>query len=109
MRLPGLDRLLFFVIRKLMRLWVRPQVLPADLAPLGIDPARPVCYVLQNRLLSNVLALETEAIRLGLPRPLRPLRSGGRTCRHRGRRTWPCRSSPARTAGSRPWRRAAIA
>ncbi len=82
MRLPGLDRLLFFVIRQLMRLWVRPQVLPADLAPLGIDPARPVCYVLQNRLLSNVLALETEAIRLGLPRPLRPLRSGGLRERH---------------------------
>lgn len=35
-----------------------------------------------DRLLSNVLALETEAIRLGLPRPLRPLRSGGLRERH---------------------------
>ncbi|PQA48948.1 glycerol-3-phosphate 1-O-acyltransferase PlsB [Amnimonas aquatica] len=73
----GLDRLFRLIIRKLMYLWVRVQVLPHDLKLLGIDPDKPICYVLQNRLLSNVLVLDTETRRLGLPRPMRSMRQHG--------------------------------
>ena len=61
-RLFGLDRLIRLVIRKIMMLWVRTQVMPHDWRSLGIDPSKPICYVLQSRLLSNVLVLESEAM-----------------------------------------------
>lgn len=73
----GIDRLLRLLTRKVLYLWVRTQVLPNDLSQLNIDPNKPVCFVLQNRLLSNVLVLETEATKLGLPRPLRSMRQWG--------------------------------
>ena len=82
LRLFGLDRLFHLLTRKLMMLWVRLQVLPNDLSVLGIDPAKPVCYVLQTRLLSNVLLLENAALDLGLPRPLRSMRLHGLRERH---------------------------
>lgn len=78
----GLDSLLLLITRKLIGLWVKVQVLPADLKLLGIDPDKPVCYVLPNRMLSNALTLETETIRLGLPRALRSMRQHGLRERH---------------------------
>ncbi len=78
----GLDRLFRLLTRKVMYLWVRTQVLPNDLKLLGIDPDKPICYVLQNRLLSNVLVLETEATRLNLHRPLRSMRGFGLREKH---------------------------
>lgn len=70
----GIERLLLLITRKLIGLWVKVQVLPANLSSLGIDPNKPVCYVLPNRMLSNALTLETEAINLDLPRPLKSMR-----------------------------------
>jgi glycerol-3-phosphate O-acyltransferase len=61
------------LLRKLLYLAVRTQVAPEQAGALGIDPARPVCYVLQDRHLSSVLVLEAEAERLGLPSPVQPL------------------------------------
>lgn len=78
----GLDRLFRLLTRKVMYLWVRTQVLPNDLKLLGIDPDKPICYVLQNRLLSNVLVLETEATKLNLHRPLRSMRGFGLREKH---------------------------
>ncbi|MEL0028360.1 MAG: glycerol-3-phosphate 1-O-acyltransferase PlsB, partial [Perlucidibaca sp.] len=78
----GLDRLFRLLTRKLMYLWVRTQVLPNDLDLLGINPDKPICYVLQNRLLSNVLVLETEARRLGVHPPLRSMRDFGLREKH---------------------------
>lgn len=78
----GLDRLLRLLTRKLMYLWVRTQVLPNDLKQLGIDPDKPICYVLQTRLLSSVLVLETETMTLGLPRPLKSMRQHGLREKH---------------------------
>ncbi|MBI4996532.1 MAG: hypothetical protein HZC22_06460 [Rhodocyclales bacterium] len=52
--------------RRLLYTWVRAQaLLPAAEAP--IDPDRPVCYVIQDRRLSNVLVLQEETRRAGLP------------------------------------------
>jgi glycerol-3-phosphate O-acyltransferase len=52
--------------RRLLYTWVRAQaLLPAAETP--IDPNRPVCYVIQDRRLSNVLVLQEETRRAGLP------------------------------------------
>ena len=40
-----------------------------------LDPDKPVCYVLQTRFFSNLLVLETETRRSGLPRALKPMAS----------------------------------
>ena len=53
--------------RRLLYGWVRAQALmPAAETP--VDPRRPVCYVIQDRRLSNVLVLQEETRRAGLPR-----------------------------------------
>ncbi len=63
----GLERPFLYAARKLLYSWVRTQVLPTDAAGLGLVPDKPVVYVLQRRLLSNVLVLMREADALGLP------------------------------------------
>ena len=57
------------LLRRLLYLWVKPAVLPEQLGTLGLDPARPVCYVLDERYLSNLLVLIEETRRAGLPPP----------------------------------------
>src|SRR6185295_18492033 len=59
-------------LRRLLYLVVRTHVTPPP-AELRVDRDRPLCYVLQDRLLSSVLVLEEEAGRLGLPSPLAPI------------------------------------
>ena len=59
-------------LRRLLYLVVRTHVAPVP-SELPIDPARPLCYVLQDRLLSSLLVLEEEARRLSLPSALAPL------------------------------------
>ncbi len=63
----GLPTFFLTLLRKLLYLWVRTNTLPLDIPSLGIDPSRPVVYVLQQRFLSNALVLAQETIRLGLP------------------------------------------
>jgi glycerol-3-phosphate O-acyltransferase len=63
----------FALLQRLLHLVVRTQVTPEARADLALDPARPVCYVLQDRHLSSLLVLATETARLGLPSPLQPL------------------------------------
>lgn len=67
----------FFLLlaRKLLYVFVRTTVLPEDLHQLQLDPNKPICYVLQTRFLSNLLVLETETRKAGLPRALKPMRS----------------------------------
>lgn len=55
------------VARRLLYRWVRAQVF-LPVADSSIDPARPVCYVIQDRRLSNILVLQEETRRAGLPR-----------------------------------------
>ena len=63
----GLSSFILTLLRKLLYLWVRTKTLPQDLTSLGIDPSKPVVYVLQQRFLSNALVLAQETIKLGLP------------------------------------------
>jgi glycerol-3-phosphate O-acyltransferase len=62
----------FFLLlaRKLLYIFVRTTVLPEDLKELQLDPDKPVCYVLQTRFFSNLLVLDRETGRAGLPRAL---------------------------------------
>ena len=73
--LKWLSNLFLLVTRKLLYVFVRTTVLPEDLKQLQLDPDKPVCYVLQTRFFSNLLVLETETRRTGLPRALKPMAS----------------------------------
>jgi len=57
--------------RRVLYFWVRTTVF-AEAAAV-IDPARPVCYVLHDRHLSNLLVLFEESRRAGLPAAEAPL------------------------------------
>ncbi|MFA6441111.1 MAG: glycerol-3-phosphate 1-O-acyltransferase PlsB [Sterolibacterium sp.] len=73
----GLDRPFVFVASKLLYAWVRTHVQPQDLSTLGLDPAKPVVYVMQRRFLSNLLVLARETKALGLPPAHGVLAAGG--------------------------------
>ncbi|HZV54679.1 MAG TPA: glycerol-3-phosphate 1-O-acyltransferase PlsB [Rhodocyclaceae bacterium] len=62
--------------RRLLYAWIRTRVFPDSPAELALDPGRPVCYVLQDRRLSNVLVLIEETLRAGLPSARAPLAIG---------------------------------
>lgn len=64
--------------RRLLHLWVRMRVYPEDPVTLGIDPERPVCYVLRENWLSDRLVLHEAAALAGLPAADAPLRLAGR-------------------------------
>jgi glycerol-3-phosphate O-acyltransferase len=51
--------------RRALYAWVRTTVFSE--AAQGLDPSRPVCYVLEDRHLSNLLVLFEETRRAGLP------------------------------------------
>lgn len=59
--------------RRLLYFWVRTTVFPQSVDELTLDPAKPVCYVLQDRHLSNLLVLLQETRRAGLPRAEAPI------------------------------------
>ena len=63
--------------RRVLYAWVRTTVFPEQVATLGLDPAKPVCYVLQNRHLSNLLVLFEESRHAGLPPAEASIRVGG--------------------------------
>lgn len=64
-----LSRYVFHSLRKLLSILVRTTVQNSTTKALGIDPDKPVCYVLRHRSLSDVLMLENECRKAGLPRP----------------------------------------
>ncbi|RBP33894.1 glycerol-3-phosphate acyltransferase [Marinobacter pelagius] len=63
----GIRSLILTILRKILFLWVRTDVSGNDAESLGLDPDKPVCYVLQYSSLSSRLVLEQEVIRAGLP------------------------------------------
>lgn len=63
----GLRSLILTILRKILFLWVRTDVSGNSTEALGLDPNKPVCYVLQYSSLSSRLVLEQEVIRAGLP------------------------------------------
>ena len=64
-----------YPFRKLLYLWVRTEALPNPIDTLDINPEIPVIYVMDSRAWSNLLVLESECDRLGLPSPLRRIAS----------------------------------
>ncbi|HMW64537.1 glycerol-3-phosphate 1-O-acyltransferase PlsB [Accumulibacter sp.] len=62
--------------RRVLYVWVRTAVFPARLEELALDPAKPVCYVLQDRHLSSLLVLGEETRRAALPRAEAPIIAG---------------------------------
>ena len=68
--------------RRALYFWLRTTVFPENSQELGLDPAKPVCYVLQDHHLSNQLVLFEEAERRGLPSASTPLRLGSRQFPH---------------------------
>ncbi len=70
-----LSNLFLLLARKLLYVFVRTTILPENLKDLGLDPDKPVCYVLQTRFFSNLLVLEKETRKAGLPRALKPMQS----------------------------------
>ncbi|TVP58758.1 MAG: glycerol-3-phosphate 1-O-acyltransferase PlsB [Halomonadaceae bacterium] len=69
----GVNSWFFTLLRKLLFLWVRGNVIGADRQQLGLDPDKPVCYVLQYSSLSSRLVLEQQVIKAGLPSSQKPL------------------------------------
>lgn len=50
--------------------WIKPQVTPSETGEaLGLDPDRPVCYVLNSRSLADYVVLEQACKAEKLPRP----------------------------------------
>ena len=72
-KLSGWNSWFFILLRKILYLWVRTDVVGADPAELQLDPDKPVCYVLQYSSLSSRLVLEQEVLRAGLPSAQQPL------------------------------------
>lgn len=63
----GFRSLILTIFRKILFLWVRTDVSGNSAETLGLDPEKPVCYVLQYSSLSSRLVLEQEVIRAHLP------------------------------------------
>ena len=68
--------------RRVLYFWVRTTVFPEQARDLGLDSAKPVCYVLQDHHLSNLLVLFEETKRAGLPLAEAPVKLGVQTFPH---------------------------
>ena len=75
-RLLGLDRTFFWAMRGVSRLIVRPTVMPEDATTKLQGRTRPVLYVLDERSLSDFLAVEQVCMDAGLRRPGKRLAAG---------------------------------
>ena len=62
------------VLRRILYLGTRTKVFPDSPEELKLRPDLPVCYVLHEHHLSNLLVLDEECRKLGLPAALKPLR-----------------------------------
>lgn len=60
---------LYWLYKKTLALWVRTTVLPEPLDSLGIDATKPICFVMETRSISNLIVLEIQCKKLGLPSP----------------------------------------
>ncbi len=72
----GLDRTTLWALRGLLRLFVRPTLVPEDARERLRGRARPVLYVLEERSLSGFLAVEQVCMDAGLRRPGKRLAAG---------------------------------
>ncbi len=68
-----LNRYVFHSLRKLLSTWVRPTVENNTPEDLQLQPGKPVVYVMHQRSLTDLMVLESECIKAGLPRPYKPI------------------------------------
>ena len=66
------SRLHFGLMRRALYLWARSDCIGDPLAKVAPQPDTPILYVLPGRSLSDLLVLDRECARLGLPRPTLP-------------------------------------
>jgi glycerol-3-phosphate O-acyltransferase len=69
----GQSRLQWFGwLRSFLEGWVRAKLVPGErvLDQLGIDPTRPICYVLKSNSIFDFLVLDIFCAKNNLPRPL---------------------------------------
>src|SRR5882672_10695053 len=69
----SLARPFTWLLRKIISLWVRTTVRPADIAQRLGGRERLTCYVLEQQGLADLLVLQDTCVNLGLPRPSRRL------------------------------------
>ena len=72
----GLNRLIYWLVRRILYIFVKTTVLPSDIKTLNFDPEKPILYVLKNKSLSDLLVLDEECKALNLPRPTEGLLLG---------------------------------
>ncbi|MFK8032135.1 MAG: glycerol-3-phosphate 1-O-acyltransferase PlsB [Gammaproteobacteria bacterium] len=63
----GLKAPFLWLVQRILMLWVKATILPADFDELGIDSDRPICYVLDLDGVSNSLILRDVCHELELP------------------------------------------
>lgn len=77
----GLDRTYLWALRGLARVFMRPTLVPEDARERLRGRARPVLYVLEERSLSDFLAVEQACAAASLRRPSKRLAAGGLSLR----------------------------
>jgi glycerol-3-phosphate O-acyltransferase len=78
--IPALKRLQLTwlgLLRRILHWWVRSTILPENLNELGVDPERPVFYVLDTYALTSLLIVDQICKDLEWPRPIEALKTGG--------------------------------
>jgi glycerol-3-phosphate O-acyltransferase len=73
--LTAMERLLLPLVRRFVALWVRPSVLPDEVAA-RLGTGRPVVYALEKRSVIDLAVLEYACRERSLPRPLVPFGPG---------------------------------
>ena len=68
-----LHRYVFHSLRKLLSTWVHTTVENNTPEALQLQPGKPVVYVMHQRSLTDLMVLEGECIKAGLPRPYKPI------------------------------------
>ena len=79
----GLDRTVLWALRGLSRMFVRPTVVPEDARARLAGRRRPLLYVLEERSISDLLALEIACMQRGARRPSKRLKLRALTSRAR--------------------------
>lgn len=77
----GLDKLFFSFVRLLLGLLTRASTVPDAPGELSLDPNKPVVFVLRDVSLTDLLAVEREAKRLGINSPLASVKVGDQQLR----------------------------
>ncbi|MBS0417340.1 MAG: glycerol-3-phosphate 1-O-acyltransferase PlsB [Proteobacteria bacterium] len=68
-----MDRARSWLLRRLLALWVRFKVRPDEAVSRVRDRDKPVCYVLENRSVTDLAVLQDACVNLKLPRPQKRL------------------------------------